>query len=86
MPPDVEPAVGQLAGVTLIDLAALGRHLAGRAVPSQIPQVRAIVAAEAAAYAARLDRAIAAPVIASMHTQIRQLADAELARLQQRLP
>jgi glutamyl-tRNA reductase len=55
MPPDVEPAVGQLAGVTLIDLAALGRHLAGRAVPSQIPQVRAIVAAEAAAYAARLD-------------------------------
>jgi len=28
MPPDVDPAVGQLAGVTLIDVAALGRHLA----------------------------------------------------------
>jgi glutamyl-tRNA reductase len=86
MPPDVEPAVGRLAGVTLIDVAALGRHLAGRAVPSQVPQVRAIVAAEAAAYIDRQDQALAAPVIAAMHAQIRQLADAELARLHDRLP
>jgi glutamyl-tRNA reductase len=86
MPPDVEPAVGRLAGVTLIDVAALGRHLADRAVPSQVPEVRAIVAAEAAAYIERQDQAIAAPVIAAMHAQIRQLADAELARLHDRLP
>jgi len=86
MPPDVEPAVGRLAGVTLIDVAALGRHLADRAVPSQVPQVRAIVAAEAAAYIERQDQAIAGPVIAAMHTQIRQLADAELTRLHGRLP
>jgi glutamyl-tRNA reductase len=86
MPPDVDPAVGQLDGVTLVDLAALGRHLADRAMPGQIPQVRAIVTAEAAAYADRLDQAIAAPVIAAMHAQIRQLADAELARLRDRLP
>jgi glutamyl-tRNA reductase len=86
MPPDVEPAVGQLAGVTLADLAALGQHLADHAAPDQIPQARAIVAAEAAAYAERQDQAVAAPVIAAMHAQIRQLADAELARLQDRLP
>ncbi len=86
MPPDVDPAVGRLAGLTLVDIAALGWHLADRAVPSQIPQVRAIVAAEAAAYTARQDQAIAAPVIAAMHAQIRQLADAELARLHDRLP
>jgi glutamyl-tRNA reductase len=86
MPPDVEPAVGRLAGVTLIDVAALGRHLADRAAPSQIPQVHAIVAAEAAAYIDRQDQAIAAPVIAAMHAQIRRLADAELARLHDRLP
>jgi glutamyl-tRNA reductase len=86
MPPDVDPAVGRLAGVTLIDLTALGRHLADRAVPDQIPQVRAIVAAEAAAYIDRQDQAAAAPVIAAMHAQIRQLADAELARLHDRLP
>jgi glutamyl-tRNA reductase len=77
MPPD---------GVTLVDIAALGRHLADRTMPGQIPQVRAIVAAEAAAYLDRQDRAIAAPVIAAMHARIRQLADAELARLRHRLP
>jgi glutamyl-tRNA reductase len=86
MPPDVEPAVGGLAGITLADLAALSRHLAGHATPDQIPQARAIVAAEAAAYAERQDQAAAAPVITAMHTQIRQLADAELARLHDRLP
>jgi glutamyl-tRNA reductase len=60
MPPDVDPAVGQLAGVTLVDVAALGRHLADCGMPGQIPEVRAIAAAEA--------------------------ADAELARLHDRLP
>ena len=86
MPPNVEPAAGRLAGVTLVDLAALGRHLASLDVPGQVPQVRAIVAAEAAAYAERQQQAAATPVIAAMHAQIRQLADAELTRLQGRLP
>jgi glutamyl-tRNA reductase len=86
MPPGVEPAVGQLPGVTLTDLTALGRHLADRDVPDQIPQVRVIVAAEAAAYMERQEQAAAAPVIAAMHAHITQLADAELARLQDRLP
>ncbi len=86
MPPNVEPAAGRLAGVTLVDLTALGRHLADLDVPDQVPQVRAIVAAEAAAYMDRRDQAAAAPVIAAMHAQIRQLADAELARLHDRLP
>ena len=86
MPPDVDPAIGRLAGVTLTDLTALGQHLADGAVPGQIPQVRAIVAAEAAAYIERQQQAAATPVIAAMHAQIRQLADAELARLHGRLP
>jgi glutamyl-tRNA reductase len=86
MPPDVDPAVGRLAGITLVDLTTLGRHLADREVPDQIPQVRAIVAAEAAAYMDRQEQAVAAPVIAAMHEQIRQLAEAELVRLHNRLP
>jgi glutamyl-tRNA reductase len=86
MPPDVDPAIGRLAGVTLTDLTALGQHLADEAVPGQIPQVRAIVAAEAAAYIERQQQAAATPVIAAMHAQIRQLAEAELARLHGRLP
>jgi glutamyl-tRNA reductase len=86
MPPDVDPGVGRLAGVTLVDLTALGRHLADQEMPDQISQVRAIVAAEAAAYVDRQEQAAAAPVIAAMHAQISQLADAELARLHDRLP
>jgi glutamyl-tRNA reductase len=86
MPPDVDPAVGRLAGITLVDLTALGRHLADREVTDQIPQVRAIVAAEATAYMNRQAQAAAAPVIAAMHAQIKQFADAELARLHDRLP
>ena len=86
MPPDVDPAVGGLPGVTLVDLTALGRHLADRAAPDQVPQVRAIVAAEAAEFMERRGQTAAAPVIAAMHAQITQLADAELARLEHRLP
>jgi glutamyl-tRNA reductase len=86
MPPDVDPEVGRLSGVTLVDITELGRHLADRAVSDQVPQVRAIVAAEAGAYLDRQHQAAAAPVIAAMHAQIRQLADAELARLHDRLP
>jgi glutamyl-tRNA reductase len=51
-----------------------------------MPQVRAIVAAEVAAYVYRQEQAVAAPVIAAMHAQIRQLADVELDRLHDRLP
>jgi glutamyl-tRNA reductase len=86
LPPDVEPAVGRLAGVTLADLTVLGSHLAGHAGPDQVRQARAIVAAEAVRYAERQDQAAATPVIAAMHAQIRRLADAELARLHDRLP
>jgi glutamyl-tRNA reductase len=86
MPPDVEPAVGRLAGVTLVDITALGRHLADRDVPDQVPRARAIIAAEVTAYTSRQNEAAAAPVIAAMHAQIRHLADTELARLHDRLP
>jgi glutamyl-tRNA reductase len=86
MPANVDPAVGCLAGVTLVDLATLGQHLAGRDVPGQIAQARAIVAAEAAAYTKQQDQAAATPVITAMHTRISQLADTELARLHHRLP
>jgi glutamyl-tRNA reductase len=86
MPPDVEAAVGRLAGVTLVDLAALGRHLADREIPDQIPLVRTLVAAETAAYLDRQRQSAATPVIVAMHAHIRQLADAELARLHDRLP
>jgi glutamyl-tRNA reductase len=86
MPPDVEPAVGNLAGVTLVDIHALGRHLADRDVPDDVHRVRAIVAAEVDSYVERQNQAAAAPVIAALHSQIRELTEAELVRLNERLP
>ena len=86
LPADVEPAVGQLPGVTLVDLATLGRRLATADGPDDVPQVRAIVSAEVASYVERRRQASAGPVIAALHAHVRQLADAELARLHERLP
>lgn len=85
MPPDVEREVGELPGVRLVDLAALGRHLATAGTQDRIPRARAVVSAEAAAYLVRQQQVVAAPVIAALHDHIRQVADAELARLQGRL-
>jgi glutamyl-tRNA reductase len=86
MPRDVEPAVGLLAGVTLVDIPALGQYLADRDVPDDIPRVREIVAAELVSYNDKQNEAAATPVIAALHAQIRQLTEAELVRLNDRLP
>jgi glutamyl-tRNA reductase len=86
MPPDVQPSVGNLAGVTLVDIHALGRHLADRDVPDDVHRVRAIVAAEVDSYVERQSQAAAVPVIAALHSQIRELTEAELVRLNERLP
>jgi glutamyl-tRNA reductase len=86
MPRDVEPAVGLLTGVTLVDIAALGQYLADRDVPDDIPRVREIVAAELVSYTDKQNEAAATPVIAALHAQIRQLTEAELVRLNDRLP
>jgi glutamyl-tRNA reductase len=51
-----------------------------------VPEVRAIVAAETAAYLGRQEQAVATPVIAALHAEIRRLADTELDRLHDRLP
>jgi glutamyl-tRNA reductase len=85
MPPDVEPAVGRLPGITLVDIPALGRYLAGQEAPDDVAQVRAIVAAEVSAYLDRQRQAGAAPFIAAIHAHVRQLAEAELLRLDGRL-
>ena len=77
------------AGVRRLSVASRSQQraaeVAGRG-PRPVPQARPVVAAETATYLDRQDQATAAPVIAAMHAQIKQLADAELARLRHRLP
>jgi glutamyl-tRNA reductase len=86
MPPDVEPAVGRLPGITVVDIPALGRHLAHHGAPDDVAHVRAIVVAEVRTYLDRQRQAGAAPFIAAVHAHVRQLAEAELVRLDGRFP
>jgi glutamyl-tRNA reductase len=86
MPAEVEPAVGRLTGVTLVDLDAIGRHLSDQDVPADVPRVRAIVDAEVVSYLERRTEVAAAPFIGAMHAQARELAETELRRLHGRLP
>jgi glutamyl-tRNA reductase len=86
MPPDVESEVGRLAGVTLVDIAALGRHLAEARRPDEIPVVRAIIAEEVAACVDAQRGAESGPVIGAMRARVDALAASELVRLQGRIP
>jgi glutamyl-tRNA reductase len=84
MPRDVEPAVAGLPGVTVIGLDTLAerRTVTGA---GDVAAVRAIMAAELAAYRSAVDAAQAAPVVVALRAKAAGVADAELARLAGRL-
>jgi glutamyl-tRNA reductase len=88
MPRDVEPAAAALAGVTLIDLEAVGTAPgAGRAAAADedVAAVRVIVAEEFAAWASAERAASVTPTVVALRAKAAQVVDAELARLNGRL-
>jgi glutamyl-tRNA reductase len=84
MPGDVDPAVVGLPGVTVIGLNALREH-ATAAGADDIAAVRAIMAAELAAYRSAIDAARVAPVVVALRAKAAGTVEAELARLAGRL-
>ncbi|MBM7791265.1 glutamyl-tRNA reductase [Tenggerimyces flavus] len=86
MPRDVDEAVGTLPGVALLDLARLAEALADEGRTDDIEAVRAIVAEEAAAYAASRRAATAAPTVTALRTMAASVVEAELQRLAVRVP
>ena len=84
MPRDVDPAVAELAGVTVIDLDALREH-ATAATGDDIAAVQAIMEAELAAYRSAIDAARVAPVVVALRAKAAEVVEAELARLADRL-
>ena len=84
LPHDVDPVVGDLDGVTLVTLA----DLAGTAgvAEQDIDAVRRIVAEEAAGFEATRRAATVAPTVVALRQMARDMVDAELARLERRLP
>jgi glutamyl-tRNA reductase len=80
LPRDVEPAAGQLPGVTVIDLDAVGD--ASRGVHEEdVAAVRRIVAEELAAQVSADRAARVAPTVVALRAKAAEVVDAELARL-----
>lgn len=86
LPRDVDPAAAGLPGVTYVDLAALGDALSDTAANADLATARFIVAEEVNGYL-RTQRSLhVAPTVAALRARAAQVVDAELLRLDGRLP
>jgi len=87
MPRDVDPAVGRLPGVTLLDLADL-RGFVDAGIDerrNEVVRVRGIVADEVARFVADSAARTVAPTITALREQAEQVRAAELDRYRSRL-
>jgi glutamyl-tRNA reductase len=85
LPHDVDPAVGELPGVTLIDLAGLA-GMVNQDESEDIAAVREIVADEITAFLAARTSATVTPTVVALRTMATGIVDAEMDRLSARLP
>lgn len=86
LPHDVDPAVGELPGVTLVNLTSLGDRLADRDGGREVADVRAIVTQEIAAFLTARRQAHVTPTLVALRSMATAVVDAEMERLESRLP
>ncbi|MGN6782609.1 MAG: glutamyl-tRNA reductase [Marmoricola sp.] len=86
LPHDVDPAVGDLPGVRLVDLATLAAELEGTEVSHDLRGVRAIVAEELTAFLAARRAASVTPTVVALRSMATGVVTAELERLHARVP
>jgi glutamyl-tRNA reductase len=86
LPHDVDPAVADRPGVTLVNLAHLADVLADSDSSGEIEGVRAIVAEEVAAFLSARRQASVTPTVVALRTMATDVVEAELDRLEARLP
>jgi glutamyl-tRNA reductase len=88
LPHDVDPAVADLPGVTLVDLRRLAEELSGADAEqvADVLAVRRIVAEEIQAFLDARRVASVTPTVVALRTMATGVVDAELARLESRLP
>jgi glutamyl-tRNA reductase len=84
LPRDVEPGVGDLPGMTLIDIEHLRLNL--RDQEFEINEVQRIVEAEVEAFAVWLRGTQAAPTVAALRARAEDVVSTELRRLAQKRP
>lgn len=92
LPRDVDPEVGNLSGVHLWGLAELQQEIEHAAEPQEgaaqnaVTAVRELVTAEVAGYLTEQRAARLGPTLAALRSSAAKVVDAEMARLDQRLP
>lgn len=87
LPRNVEPGVGELPGVTLLDLTTVGRRLEHRGTASAaLSAARRLVAEEVRAYLVAQRTVEVIPTVAALRRRAAEVVDAELLRLDGRLP
>jgi glutamyl-tRNA reductase len=85
LPRDVDPAVVALPGVTYVDLDTL-RADGAMVSDDEVAAASAVVAAELASYLAQQQAMAVAPTVSALRARATQVIDAELSRLDSRLP
>lgn len=86
LPHDVDLAVTDLPGVTLINLADLADELRESDAGREVLEVRRIVAQEVAAFLAARRQASVTPTVVALRSMATSVVDAEMVRLAGRLP
>jgi glutamyl-tRNA reductase len=86
LPHDVDPAVGELPGVTLIGLSRLAEVVNEADGAVDVSAVREIVTQEVTAFLAARRSATVTPTVVALRTMATGIVDAEVQRLTSRLP
>lgn len=85
LPRDVDPAVGQLPDVTLVDLATLAARAENAGLAEDVDRVRAIVDDEVGSFLAAKSAARATPAVVALRSMAGEVVEAEAARVIGRL-
>jgi glutamyl-tRNA reductase len=86
MPHDVDPAVGDLPGVTRLDLGDLADELHASEAGREVEEVRRIVTQEVSAFLTARRQANVTPTVVALRSMATAVVDAEMGRLASRLP
>jgi glutamyl-tRNA reductase len=86
LPRNVDSAVGDLPGVTLLDLSAVARRQQHRGTPAAVQAAQHLVAQEVQDYLLAQRSAEVIPTVAALRKWAAEVVDAELLQLNRRLP
>jgi glutamyl-tRNA reductase len=86
LPHDVDPAVAELPGVSLIGLARLAEEIEESETATDVSAVKEIVTEEIGAFVAARRSASVTPTVVALRTMATGVVDAEVERLLSRLP